>query len=197
MLCLSLFFMLIDFRIHLENQLYAAVTFGVLIGSGAGMVLRSLGSNGGMDVVAIILNQKFNLGIGRFFFFFNCLLFSFSFAFLDNDLVIASMIAVFITSGTVDYCLSLFSQRKLALIISGQSEKIADQVMKHLKIGATLLPGIGAYRRLKRTVLMVVINNIQLKRLEEIVFTTDPDAMFIVENTFTVLGSTFSRRKIY
>ncbi|MFA5515291.1 MAG: DUF2179 domain-containing protein [Desulfuromonadales bacterium] len=45
--------------------------------------------------------------------------------------------------------------------------------------------------------LLTVINNIQLKRLEEIVFTEDPDALFIVENTFTVIGSTFSRRKIY
>ena len=44
---------------------------------------------------------------------------------------------------------------------------------------------------------MVVINNIQLKRLEEIVFTTDSYTLFIVENTFSVLGSTFSRRKIY
>jgi uncharacterized membrane-anchored protein YitT (DUF2179 family) len=197
MLSLSLFFMLVDFRIHLDNQLYAAVSFGVIIGAGAGMVLRSLGSNGGMDVAAIILNQKFNIGIGKFFFFFNAVLFSCSFAFLDNDLVIASMIAMFITANTVDYCLALFSQRKLALIISEQPEKIADQVMQHLKIGATFLPGMGAYHRQKRTVLMVVINNIQLKRLEEIVFTHDPHAMFIVENTFSVLGSTFSRRKIY
>ncbi len=197
MLSLSLFFQVIHFRIHLENQLYAAVVFGVIIGAGAGMVLRSLGSNGGMDVAAVILNQKFNIGVGKFFFFFNGLLFSFSFATLDNDLVIASMIAVFITANTVDYCLSLFNQRKLTLIISDRPEDIADRVMNHLKIGATFLPGMGAYRRLKKTVLMVVINNIQLKRLEEIVFTTDPHAMFIVENTFTVLGSTFSRRKIY
>jgi uncharacterized membrane-anchored protein YitT (DUF2179 family) len=197
MLALSLFFQVIHFRIHLENQLYAAVVFGVIIGTGAGMVLRSLGSNGGMDVAAIILNQKFNIGIGKFFFFFNCLLFSFSFATLENDLVNASMIAVFITANTVDYCLSLFSQRKLALIISERPEEIADRVLNHLKIGATFLPGMGAYKRREKTVLMVVINNIQLKRLEEIVFTSDPHAMFIVENTFNVLGSTFSRRKIY
>lgn len=42
---------------------------------------------------------------------------------------------------------------------------------------------------------MVVINNIQHKRLEEIVFTIDEYALFIVENTFSVLGSTLSRRK--
>jgi uncharacterized membrane-anchored protein YitT (DUF2179 family) len=44
---------------------------------------------------------------------------------------------------------------------------------------------------------MTVINNIQLKRLEELVFTHDPHALFIVENTFTVIGSTFAKRKIY
>lgn len=197
MLSLSLFFQMVHFRIHLENQLYAAVVFGVIIGTGAGMVLRSLGSNGGMDVAAIILNQRFNLGIGKFFFSFNCVLFTFSFAALDNDLVIASMIAMFITSNTIDYCLSFFSQRKLALIISEQPEQIADKVLHHLKIGATFLPAVGAYRRRRKTVIMVVINNIQLKRLEEIVFTADPHAVFVVENTFSVIGSTFSKRKIY
>lgn len=44
---------------------------------------------------------------------------------------------------------------------------------------------------------MTVVNNIQLKKLEEITFTQDPQALFIVENTFTVLGSSFSKRKIY
>jgi len=194
---ISLFYQLIEFQIAISNQLYAALIFGVLLGVGAGMVLRSLGSNGGLDVVAVILNQKFNIGVGKVYLSFNVLLFSFSFLSLDNDLVIASMIAVFVCSVAVDYCLSLFNQRKLAFIISEKPEEIADQVMGDLKIGTTMLPAVGAYQKRNRTVLMVVINNLQLKRLEEIVFTADEYALFIVENTFSVLGSTFSRRKLY
>jgi len=64
-------------------------------------------------------------------------------------------------------------------------------------IGATMLPGTGAYKKVKKTVLLIVVNNIQLKRLEEIVFRNDPHSLFIVENTFNVLGSTFSKRKMY
>lgn len=194
---ITLFYQLINFEIHIENQLYAALTLGVVLGFGAGMVLRSLGSNGGLDVIAVMLYQKYNIGIGKTYFGFNLVLFSLSFASLDNDLVIASMIAVFVTSMTLEYTLSMFNQRKLAFIISEKSEEIADRVMTTLKIGTTLLPAIGAYRKENRTVMMVVINNIQLKRLEEIVFTTDNYALFIVENTFSVLGSTFSKRKIY
>jgi uncharacterized membrane-anchored protein YitT (DUF2179 family) len=150
MISLSTFFMLVDFQITIQNQLYAAVTFGVIIGAGAGMVLRSLGSNGGLDIAGVILYQKFNIGLGKFFFFYNVLLFSFSFVSLDTDLVIASMIAVFITSMTMDYCLALFNQRKMALVISEQPEQIAEQVMERMKIGATMLPGIGAYKKVKK-----------------------------------------------
>jgi uncharacterized membrane-anchored protein YitT (DUF2179 family) len=194
---ITLFYQLIQFEIRIESQLYAALTLGVMLGFGAGMVLRSLGSNGGLDVIAVILYQKYNIGIGKTYFGFNLLLFSISFISLDNDLVIASIIAVFVTSLTLEYTLSMFNQRKLAFIISEKSEEIADRIMTTLKIGTTLLPAVGAYRKENRTVMMVVINNIQLKRLEEMVFTTDEHALFIVENTFNVLGSTFSKRKLY
>ena len=194
---LSLFYQVVSFNFEISNQLYAALVFGCVIGAGGGIVLRSLGSNGGLDVIAIILNQKFNIGVGKTYFGFNVLLFSLSFASIDNDLVIASMIAVFISSVTVEYVLSMFNQRKLAFIISAKPEEIAERVMNDLKIGTTLLPAVGAYHRQARTVVMVVINNIQLKKLEEIVFTEDEHALFIVENTFSVLGSTFSRRKLY
>lgn len=197
MITVSLLYQVIDIPIQINNQLYAAITFGALFGLGSGIVLRSLGSNGGADVLAIILNQKFNIGIGKFSFSFNLLLYSTCFFYMDSDLVIASIIAVFIAAQAINYTLSMFSQRKLALIISEQPRKIADQVMDHLHIGMTMIPAIGAYYGKEKTVLMVVINNIQLKRLEEIVFTTDDHALFIVENTFNVLGSTFSRRKLY
>ncbi len=197
MLLLTFFYSVLDIRFAITNQLYAALVFGVIIGAGGGTVLRSLGSNGGLDVIAIILFQKFNFGVGKTYLGFNILLFSLSFASLDNDLVIASMIAMFVTSLTVEYVLSMFNQRKLTFIISSQPEQVADQIMDKLKIGTTMLPAVGAYHKQNRTVLMVVINNIQLKRLEEIVFTEDEHALFIVENTFNVLGSTFSRRKLY
>ena len=197
MLTVSISYQFINIPIQIDNQLYAAIVFGAVLGIGSGTVLRSLGSNGGADVLAIILYQKYNLGVGRFSFGFNLILYLVCFFSMPADLVIASMIAIFIAAQTIDYTLSLFSQRKLVFVISPQAEEIADQLMNHLKIGTTMVPAVGAYHREAKTVLMVVINNIQLKRLEEIVFTVDEHALFIVENTFNVLGSTFSKRKLY
>ena len=49
----------------------------------------------------------------------------------------------------------------------------------------------------KRIPHATVVNNYQLKRLEETVYTLDPDAFMITENTFNVLGNGFSKRKVY
>ncbi|MFO7983075.1 MAG: YitT family protein [Desulfuromonadales bacterium] len=162
-----------------------------------GIVLRSLGSNGGLDVIGIILLQRYNIGLGKFYFLFNLGLFSLSFLTLDTDIVIASLIMVFVSSAAVEYFLAMFSQRKMSFIISNHSDKIAAEILEKLQIGATFLEGQGAYHGGHKKILLAVINNIQLKRLEEIVFTIDPHALFIVDNTFTVIGSTFSRRKLY
>jgi uncharacterized membrane-anchored protein YitT (DUF2179 family) len=197
MLVFTLAYSVVDLDLHIKNQLYAAVACGLLSGLGVGIVLRSLGSNGGLDVVAVWLFQKYNIGIGKVYFVFNSLLYLTSLVYLDIDLVIASIIMMFCASMALEQTLSLFSQRKVVFILSDHLEEIAQDIQEKLKIGGTFLNGNGVYSKVPKSVLMTVINNIQLKRLEEAVFTIDQNALFIVENTFTVLGKSFSKRKIY
>ena len=89
---------LIPFVIPIKDRLLAALAGGTLIGAGAGIYLHSFGSVGGSDIIAIILNQKFNVRIGRFFFYFNLVLFSLSLKFLDLDLILYSLVLTFIVS---------------------------------------------------------------------------------------------------
>ncbi|MUM76448.1 DUF2179 domain-containing protein [Pseudodesulfovibrio sp. F-1] len=193
----TLFYELVTIPIHVENQLYASVACGVIVGFGAGVVLRSLGSNGGLDVIAVYLFQRFNIGIGKVYLVFNAVLFSLSLFRLPLDLIIASLILVFITAVVVDNTLSMFNQRKVVFIISNHADAISRDILNSLRQSATFLRGFGAYSREEKNVLMTVVNNVQLKKLEEITFSHDDNALFIVENTFSVLGSSFSRRKIY
>ena len=188
---------LIPFVTPIQDRLLAALAAGALIGAGAGTYLHSFGSVGGSDVIAIILNQKYNVRIGRFYFFFNLLLFSFSMGFLDIDIILYSLILAFVVAQVTDYFLSMFSQRKMVIIISERSESIAKAILNKLQRGSTFLFGRGAYTGRRKKVLLTVVNNYQLKRLEETVFTIDGDAFFITESTFSVIGKGFSRRKLY
>lgn len=188
---------LIPFTIPIHDKLLAALAAGALIGAGAGTYLHSFGSAGGSDIIAIILNQKFNVRIGRFYFYFNLVLFGLSFGFLDIDIILFSLILSFVASQIADYFLSMFNQRKMVIIISDRSDLIAKAIFEKLNRGSTYLFGRGAYTGRRKKVIMTVVNNYQLKRLEEAVFNIDSDAFFITENTFNVIGKGFSRRKLY
>lgn len=193
----TFFYEAVAITIPIQSEIYAAIASGVITGFGAGVVLRSLGSNGGLDVVAVFLFQRYNIGIGKVYLCFNTALYLLTAFRLTPDLIIASLIMVFITAIVVEQTLSMFNQRKVVFIISNMADEISNDILTDLRQSATFLKGFGAYSRKEKNVLMTVVNNVQLKKLEEITFNHDENALFIVENTFSVIGASFSRRKIY
>ncbi|PIE61728.1 MAG: hypothetical protein CSA29_01780 [Desulfobacterales bacterium] len=197
MICLSLMIELIHVDFHITDHWLAALAGGTMFGGGCGMIFRSLGSAGGNDIVSIILNQKFGVRIGSFNFLFNFILFLFSFGTLDTDIILYSMAMSYIASEMMEYCITLFNQRKMIIVISEKNDEIAHAINHKLRRGATLLKGKGAYTQKEKEVLLTVANTFQIKRVEEIVFNTDPNAFMITENTFNVLGKGFSQRKVY
>lgn len=180
-----------------ENTLLAAITSGSLYGIGLAIMLRSFGSDGGLTIIGVILNQRFDIKLGAFSFIFNVGLFSAAFLDLPVDHVLYSMVLVYVQTAIIDSSMSMMSQRKLALIISGHTENIAQLVMTRLKRGCTFIPARGAYTNTERSILLTVVYNFQLKRLEELVYEVDPKAFLIVENTYDVIGEGFSSLKRY
>lgn len=181
----------------INDKFLAVLAGGTLFGAGSGTALRSLGSTGGVDILAVFLNNKFNIRVGQVSFIFNLLLLMSSMFFLDVERALYSLAMLFVSAMVMDYFLSLFNQRKMVLVISDYPEEIAEAVLHRIHRGVTYLSGQGAFTGRPKKILLTVVNNIQLKRLEEVVYTIDPAAFTIVGNTFNVLGRRFSRRKVY
>jgi uncharacterized membrane-anchored protein YitT (DUF2179 family) len=197
MLALSLALDLVTLPVDVGDPFLAILAGGTIMGFGVGIALHSLGCMGGVDIIAIILNQKFGMRIGTIQLVFNLLLFAMSLGILELEPILYSLALTFIIAQVVNYVLSMFNQRKMVFIVSDESEAIANLVKERLQRGATFLNGSGAYTGREKRVLMTVVNTYQLKRLEEIAFQVDGKAFMITENTFNVLGQGFSRRKVY
>ncbi len=194
---LTIFIDMIQFEIAIRDQWLAVLAGGSMIGAGAGIIFRSLGSSGGNDIISIFLNQKFGIRIGTYNFVFNFILFMCSFGTLDIDIILYSMAASYIISQIIEYCMTLLNQRKMIFIISEAPERIVDEIMKKINRGATFLKGQGAYTGRDKKIILMIVNTYQIKRVEEIAFNIDPDAFLITENTLNVLGEGFSQRKVY
>ena len=102
-ICTTIFGMFVDFQIPINNEVYAAVVAGVLHGTGVGMMLRTLGSGGGTDIIAVALKQRWNIPIGQFSFAVNICIFLVGAFSLSLDIIIASTIMMFISAR--EYCI--------------------------------------------------------------------------------------------
>ncbi len=195
-ICTTLWGSVFTFTIPVENQFYAAIFASALTGTGSGIMLRSFGSSGGTDIIAIAVRERWNMPVGTFSFLFNLVVFSVAAFRMDLDIVIASTIMLFINSNVSEYMLRIFNQRKTVFIISEHGEQICEAINLLRQYGVTLIRGKGAYSGNNKEILITVTSNVYLKQLENVVFSIDEKAIFIVENTFYVSGGQFAR-KIY
>ncbi len=60
---ITVFVQTLHVSIPVQDDMLAAVTCGALCGAGVGVMLRSLGSSGGLDIIAVYLHQRYNIRI--------------------------------------------------------------------------------------------------------------------------------------
>ncbi|OIO02761.1 MAG: hypothetical protein AUJ49_05680 [Desulfovibrionaceae bacterium CG1_02_65_16] len=185
----------IDYTLPLDDPWLAVIACGVTLGAGIGVALRSMGSTGGSDILAVICREKLGIPIGRFEFLFNVVVFAAGFATLKLEVVLYSVAMNFLVGWVTDACLSMFSERRMALVISSRPDAIVQAVLHRLGRGATLLEARGGWSGEPRQVVLTMLNNIELKRLEELVYEIDPGAFLIMGSGFNVQGQGFSGRK--
>lgn len=193
----SVFIDIIPWTLPIEDIWLAVLTGGGAMGAGVGVALRTLGSTGGADILAVICKEKFNMSMGTFEFWFNMIGFVGGFVYLEMTIVLYSIAMTFVIAITIEYVVGMFSERKMVMIVSDTPEPVKRAILDDLDRGVTLLDGTGGWSGDPKKVIMTMISSIQLKQLEQLVFAIDPDAFFIMGSGFHVQGRGFSSRKVY
>ena len=181
----------------LHDPILTAILAGVICGIGGGLVLRSSGSAGGTDILAIFLNKKYEIRPGLTYITFNIMVLTTGSFFFGLEKALYSMIFAFTAAKVTDAVLTGFNQRKTTMIVSDKSSEIAEAIMARLHRGVTLLDGCGAYSGNSKQVAFSVISLTELARLKELVFGIDPQAFFVVNDTLEVWGSSWGRKNKY
>ena len=180
------------FIVPIEDPLYASILSGFLFGLGSGLMLRTRGSSGGLDLVTVYIYQKWNIQVGSSTFFFNAILFSISLFSISIDLVIISFIQIFIVKQVTNYVMTLFNQRKTVFVVTSKGQEICSAIAEQGG-RTTLLPAYGGYSHEAKELVMTITTNATVRNLEELVFRHDPKAIFSVENTFYVSGGQYKQ----
>ncbi len=104
-----------------------------------------------------------------------------------------ALIALFVTSKTIDIMQTGLLVSKVAFIISSKTEEIGNSVLQDLDRGMTRLIAQGGYTGEERPILMVVVSQNEVSKLKSLVQAVDPGAFVIISDTAEVLGEGFKR----
>jgi uncharacterized membrane-anchored protein YitT (DUF2179 family) len=171
-----------------EDMILNALAAGIITGIGSGMILRSLGSAGGLDILSIILFKRFSIRPGTTVMTFHAILLSIALFRLPMERVLYTLIYFFINAYFVNLVVIGLSQRKAIMIISSRWKEISQQIMEKLQRGVTIVEGAGGFSGQRLHILYSVITLTELSRFKEIVRKTDPNAFVVVTETLEVMG---------
>ena len=172
----------------IKDMILSALAAGIITGVGSGIILKSFGSAGGLDILTVILFKKFSIRPGNFILAFNSTLMLVAALRIPLELLLYTLIFLFVTTHFFNLVLIGLSQRKSLMIISPKWEDISRQIMDRLQRGVTVVRGQGGYTGQKMHILYSVITFTELSRFKEIIRKIDPEAFVVVTDTLEVMG---------
>jgi uncharacterized membrane-anchored protein YitT (DUF2179 family) len=183
---LSLAWIKVSVPVH--DMLLSSLLAGIITGTGSGIILRSLGSAGGLDILSIILMRRFSIRLGSTILTFNALILAAAAIFLSLEKALYTLVFLYVSSSMINLVVTGLSQRKAVLIISHQWEKISSEIREKLQRGVTIIAGRGGYSGQEAQILYSVVTFQELSRLKQLIKSIDPGAFVVVTGTLEVMG---------
>jgi len=185
--------LLAPFTPHLaaDDRLLAVLYGGVITGIGMGLVFKARGNTGGTDIVAQLLVEKVNLGVGQLMLIADALVTLVAAIVLGPDLALYGAVAVFVMGSTIDVVQEGLSVEKAAFIICDEPGRVADAVLHQLGRGATGIMARGLYSSEPREMVFTVVSRREIDSLKALVHAVDPKAFVVIADVHEALGEGF------
>lgn len=174
--------------VPIRDKLLAALLAGLIQGAGSGIILKSMGSAGGTDILSVILLQRFSIRLGTTVLAFNGIVLASAALLFSLEDALYTLIFLYVSATIVDLVVTGLSQRKAVFIISPRWEAISPRILNEIHRGVTILSGRGGYSEREQQVLYTVVSFREVATLKRIVRSEDPAAFVVVSDTTEVMG---------
>ena len=181
----------------IQDPMLAALLAGCICGTGGGLILRSYGSVGGLDILAVFMNKKFGYQIGGILFATNAIILASGAYLHDIETALYSIVYMFTSGKIINAILTGFNRKKSLMVVSDRADDIAKRVLASEGRGVTFLKGEGAFSRHDKKVIFTITSLMELSKMKQLILNEDPEAFIVVNDTLEVLGTRHGMGKVY
>lgn len=171
----------------------SSILAGLILGIGMGLAFTNNGSSGGTDIIAKIINKYRTITLGRALLFTDVMIICSS-GFLPDagiDKVVYGLVAMTITSITLDMYINGIRQSVQFFIFSKKYAEIADTITQNAHRGVTVINGQGWYSKEDVKVITVVARKNESTQIFRLIKEIDPNAFISQSAAIGVYGKGF------
>ena len=185
-----------DVRIT-EDILLNTLFAGLGLGGSLGIVIRAGASTGGMDIPPLVLKKLFHIPVSVSLWAFDfCIMLS-QMMFHKAEDLLYGILLLFVISFALNKMLLLGTSRTEVKIVSQHASQIRDAILSKIDRGVTMLHGEGGYLRRDTEMILSVVSNHELPKIEQLARGIDPHCFMIVTRVTEVWGRGFTYSKHY
>lgn len=174
------------------KDLFISTLFGAVIsGTGMGLIFKNRASQGGTDIIAVIIRNKKGIKMSTLYFALNATIVLLGVFFTSVELTLYTVMSMFIKSLVIDKIIEGFDQKKIVMIITQKEEQISKMIMERTGRGTTYLYGEGSYSGEKKKVIYSLMTSNELNDIRKIVREIDPLSIVSVSEAEEVSGTGF------
>lgn len=196
MLSLSAFLILtgnVSNYFKLDDILLSAVYGGVIGGIGIGISLKNRGSQGGTDILAVVLKKRLGVNIATLSLAMNIVVVAIGACISNIETALYTLVSMYITSLVMDRVIEGFERKKMLFIVTEKEKEVSDGIMNGIGRGVTFFYGEGAYTGESKKVLYCIITSRQLSKVMKIVEDIDTTSFISIVDAAEVHGQGFKK----
>lgn len=146
-----------------SDKVIVAIFSGLLLGARTGIMLRIGASSGGIDIIACIVQNKFNRDVEKVISFVCYIIIGISyFVYRDLTCILLSVVQMFVFEKTVAFILKDTRNAVKFEIITKEPEKLKEEIIYELKHGATIVQSRGMFTDEQSTIVVTIVNTRQV-----------------------------------
>ena len=178
-----------------DDKILCILFAAVFLGVGLGILIRAGASTGGLDIPPIVGKKLFHIPVSVTMNTMDFFILGSQLLYRPVENVLYGLVMVFLFARVLDAMLMLGTTKTEVKIISSKTEEICQAILTRVDRGVTLLDGESGYKRDEMQIVLSVISNRELPRLEKVVHEIDPECFMIVTRISEVKGKGFSRSR--
>lgn len=176
-----------------DNLILATIFGAVLYGVGIGIVLSQGSTTGGTDILGRLIQHKFpQWKIGKILLGVDLSVIFLSFVtFRTTETVLYGIIALFISTTSIDWLMKSLNISKLAFIITDKGQEIAELLISTSPRGVTLVDVTGVYSNTPKKMMICALKESEIPEFQRKILDKDEHAFIIYSESQQIVGNGF------